>query len=104
MTPTERKAVEDAVYVLGILVRGYVRKGTDDRKQGESALAALTAILAEPDTDDERDAKRYRWLLEQQDICWQTFEGQWTGGPPTQLEDIIDAAIASGEPSPQEPQ
>ena len=40
-----------------------------------------------------RDAMRYRWLTRQQDVTWQTNEGQWTGGPGSHMDDAIDASI-----------
>ena len=50
---------------------------------------------AKPSNADSRDAERYRWLIQQQDVTWQNYyQGQWIGGGGMDLNFMIDAAIA----------
>lgn len=61
-------------------------------------IAALEAQLAEA----RKDAERLDWLETQQDVMWQTHDGQWHGGPGNDARDMVDKARGADNSAPQE--
>jgi len=43
--------------------------------------------------EETSDTKRMDWLEEQQDVTWQTDQGQWHSGPGSMVRELIDAAM-----------
>lgn len=60
-------------------------------------VPVYAAPVVMQNTEDTRDAERFEWLCDQQDVKWQTYGGEWIGASGSTLREIIDAAIAQQE-------
>jgi hypothetical protein len=50
-----------------------------------------------PASEVAQDAARMDWLEQQQDVCWQSEAGKWSGCDGLSLREAIDAAMDQGE-------
>ena len=95
---TERDLLQEAMDELQAWCATY------DRMPAQTAelLARIDSHLSQPESDEGRDARRYRWLRKH-DAIGEIIGGNWVCGDGTRYADEyrdadIDAALSAPEP------
>jgi hypothetical protein len=82
---------------------GHIWRPADVATNGVAAVktkGSKDSPLATPPTpasEVAQDAARMDWLEQQQDVCWQSEAGKWSGCDGLSLREAIDAAMDQGE-------